>query len=378
MNSHRSTCSWRPAPSMFFLGLLAGSLAGCGSSHSTQPPAVANGTIAFVQDMRAEDLTPDGSTAVLTDLTSITGDFYLYDTATDVELLAGQTGDALFDFTTGISSNLRVSAIHAKPEEAGLWTAANGWLDLGNIYPVGCEYDQTTHDANQSGGWDVCADGSATVGLVWNGCNAEAFRWTDAGGAGTFIPLDILGVNSRATKIADDGSIAGGFADTALVDRWPAIWDASGAGFLIPSGGVFTDDSPGEVLSISSDGSMVAGIWNLEGFYWTQAAGVVKLGTVPGGQTYPNAIAADGQLIFGKTSEGFFDPSYPFVWTAATGMRSLNDILAANHIVIPPDITLDNVKAASADGSVLVGNAYDLTFRSYAFVLQLPVSAYGL
>ena len=358
--------------------LLLAALPACSSSNSTSAPATPNGSIAFTADMRAEDITPDGATAVFTDLTSINGDFHFYDTATDIHVLAGSTGDALFDFTTGIASNLRVSAIPGKPEQAGLWTSADGWLDLGNIYGTGCEYDQTTHDANQSGGWDISADGAVTVGLVWNGCNAEAFRWTDAGGTGTFIPLTLLGQNSRATKISDDGSLTGGFAQTAIVDRWPAIWHADGSGVLLDAGGVFTDDSPGEVLSISADGSMVAGTWNLEGFAWTQAGGVVKLGTPPGGQTFPNAIAANGQLIFGQSSDGLFDPAYAFVWTAAGGMRPLAPILAANHITIPPDLTLDNVKAASADGSVIVGNAVDAMFGSHAFVLQMPVSAYGL
>lgn len=353
-------------------------LSACSSSNSSSAPAQPLGTIAFVPGMRGEDLTPDGSLAVLTDLSSIDGDFYSYDTTSDVLALEGSTGDALFDFTTGISANLRVSAIHGKPEEAGLWTAGGGWLDLGNVHPVGCEYDAGTHAQNQGGGWDISADGTVTVGLLWNVCDAEAFRWTDAGGPGAFVPLDVLGQNSRATKISDDGSLAGGFAQTALVDRWPAIWDANGVGTLIPSGGVFTDDSPGEVLSISADGSLVAGTWALEGFLWTQAGGVVKLGTLPGGQTFPNTIAANGQLIFGQTSDGLFEPPYPFVWTAADGMRSLNTILAASGVVIPPDLTLDNVKAASTDGSVLIGSAYDQAFLPHTFILKLPVSAYGL
>lgn len=378
MSPQLRSAPWRCSPSPLFLGLLAGALGGCGSSHSTSAPATPNGTIVFLADTRAEDLTPDGGVALLTDLTSIDGAFSFYDTTNDLLVPEGQTGDALFDFTTGISSTLRVSAIHGKPEQAGLWSGAGGWIDLGNVYPTGCEYDATTHAQDQSGGWDISADGSVTVGLVWNGCDAEAFRWTDTGGAGTFVPLALLGTNSRATRISDDGSIAGGFASTSLVDRWPALWHADGTGLLLPSGGVFTDDSPGEVLSISADGTRVAGTWNLEGFTWTQADGVVKLGTLPGGRTFPNAIAANGQLIFGQTSDGLFDPSYAFVWTAASGMRSLAGIVAANGITVPAGLTLDNVKAVSSDGTIVLGNAVDAMFGSHAFVLVLPVSAYGL
>jgi hypothetical protein len=210
-----------------------------------------------------------------------------------------------------------------------------------------------------------------------------AFHWTSSSG---LVPLELLGASfpgssnpptNRATKIADDGSLIGGFAQTELVDRWPALWTPDGAGSLLPSG-VFSDDSPGEILSVSADGSRVAGIWNLEGFYWTPAAGVVRLGTVPGGQTFPNAIAAGGRLIFGKNQTGFFDPAAAFVWTETNGMRALGDIAASHGAILPPGLTLDNVLAASTDGSVVLGTAFDETFAFYTFVLQLPVSAYGL
>ncbi len=387
------TRTLRNAPSSFdfrivLLGLMAGTFAACSDSDDVvvTPPAPI-GSVTFLANLRAEDITPDGSTVLLTDVTSPAAAFHFYDTTSDTSMLMGEAGDALFNFVSGISSGLRVSAIHGKPENAGLWTEAGGWIDLGNIYPVGCEYDAMTHEQNQSGGWDVSADGTATVGLVWNVCVAEAFWWSDAGGPGAFVPLDVLGApfpgdtdppNNRATKIADDGSLAGGFAQTEMVDRWPAVWDPSGAGMLIPSGGMFTDDSPGEVLSISADGAMVAGTWNLEGFQWTQAGGVVKLGTPPGGRTFPNTIAADGELIFGQTSTGLFDPPFAFVWTVADGMQSLADILAVNGIAIPVGLTLDNVKAASTDGTIVVGNATDATFATSTFVLRLPVSAYGI
>jgi hypothetical protein len=365
------------------------------TAAGTASAAVGFGSLVFVPNMRAEDVTPDGNTALLTDANSTTADFYFYNLKTNTNTLKTSPGDALFNFASGISSTLRVSAIHGKPELAGMWDAG-GWADLGNIYPNGCEYDDVTHEQNQGGAFDISADGSVAVGLVWNLCDAQAFLWSDAVAGGSFIPLDLLGAgdpnnpgeppSSRATKVSDDGSVAGGFASVVAtvggnpywIDRWPAIWQADGTGMLIPSNGVFTDDSPGEVLSISADGSMVAGTWNFEGWYWTQAGGVVKLGTPAGGQTFPNAIAANGQLIFGGSSIGMFDPQFPFVWTAGGGILSLVDIATANGVEIPAGFYLDNVKAASADGTVLVGNAYDDFFTSYTFVLRLPVSVYDL
>jgi hypothetical protein len=335
------------------------------------------GSIAFVPDLVPVDLTPNGRTALLFDLfLSADGDTYFYDTVTDTLTFQTTVGPTIRCFPTGLSATKRISAIHGDPNEAGLWTSAGGWVDLGNVFPDGC-------GADQGAAWDVRADGAAAVGMLWNLCSGVAFHWTQASG---LMPLDLLGASfpgspspptNRATKIADDGSLVGGFAQTELTDRWPALWHPDGSGFLLPSG-TFTLDAPGEVLSVAADGSMVAGIWNLEGFYWTATEGVVRLGTPPGGQTFPNAIAANARLIFGKNQLGFFDPPAAFVWTRTNGMRSLADVATTHGAVIPPGVVLDNVLAASADGSIVLGSAFDDTFRFYTFVLSLPVSAYGL
>ena len=330
------------------------------------------------------DLTPDGSVALLTDLASANGDVYLYRVATGTLDLVTQAGSPLRDFVTGISATERVSALHDDPVQAGLWTAAGGWLDLGSTFPMGCGMDI-------SGAWDVSADGSVTVGVLWNGCAVEALRWSDASGTGVFTPMQVLGMpnigttlppDNRATVVSDDGAIAAGFAETELVDRWPALWDASGRGFLLDSGGLFPDDAPGEVLSISADGSFAAGIWNLDGFVWSAATGVIDIGRLPAflpfEPTFPNAVAADGALVFGGCGNGFFSIPAAFVWTAGGGMRSLEELAAANGVQIPSGLVLTNVLAASNDGEIVLGQGFDASFNTVSFVLRLPVSAYGL
>lgn len=383
---------FRPTRTLLVAGLLAGGLAAC--SDSTDPTPAPNGSLIVVPtaNMRAEDLSSDGKIVLLTDLTSASADFYFYDIAAGTNTLKGSAGDAMFDFTTGISNGQRVSAIHGKPEVAGLWQEATGWTDLGNIYPAGCEYDDVTHDQNQSGGWDVDSAGHSSVGLVWNGCNAEAFLWTDAGGAGNFVALDLMGSpysgdprppTNRATVISDDGSTLGGFAqDTAVVggitygiDRRPAMWTSNGIGSMVPSGGVFTDDCPGEVLAIAGNGSTVAGVWCNQAFLWSAATGTVNLTPTSGG--WGQAVALNGQLVFG-TSGGGFDPAVPFVWTQAGGVKSLVDIATANGITLPTNYYWQAVVAASADGTVVVGTMYDDMFNLYTVILKMPVSAYGL
>ena len=92
----------------------------------------------------------------------------------------------------------------------------------------------------------------------------------------------------------------------------------------------------------------------------------------PFANTYPQAIAANGQLIFGGSG------GQAFVWTAGSGTRKLQDIATAAGIEIPQGVVLLTVKAASADGTIVIGQAINAQLRAYAFVLKLPASAYGL
>ena len=387
---------WTALRSLLLVGLAVGTVAGCNEAEPAEPTPTPTGTLVLIPNYRAEDISSDGKTILLTDPASATADFYFYDIAAGTTTFKAAAGDAQFDFATGISNAGRVSAIHGKPENAGLWLQASGWQDLGNIYPTGCEYDDVTHDENQSGGWDIDSAGHTAVGLVWNVCNAEAFLWTDAGGAGGFVALDLLGDSTlaalgpvsppinRATVISDDGLTAGGFASESVnvggndywIDRRPALWTSNGAGSMIPSGGVYTDDCPGEVLAISGDGTRVAGVWCQKAWTWSAAGGVVDLSG--DGFGYGQAVALNGQLVFGSNAAGFFDPPVPFVWTQAGGVKSLLDIAAANDITIPANYYWEAIVAASADGTIVVGTVYDEAFNRYVYVMKLPVSVYGL
>jgi len=390
--THRWTSSLGALRSLVFVGLVAGAAGAC--SEATAPsPSLPAGTLTLIPNLRAEDISADGKTILLTDPASATADFYFYDMATKTSTLKGQAGDALFDFATGISNGGRVSAIHGKPENAGLWEQANGWLDLGGVYANGCIFDTDTGAQDLSSGWDIDSAGHTAVGLTWNDCNAEAFLWSDASGSGAFVPMDLIGdgdttsgrpASNRATVISDDGLLAGGFASqyanvggyTYWIDRRPALWTSNGAGSLIPSGGVYTDDCPGEVLAISADGSRVAGVWCQKAFTWSAAGGTIDLSG--DGFGYGQAVALNGQLVFGSNAASFFDPLEPFVWTQAGGVKSLTDIATANGITLPAGYYWQAVVAASADGSIVVGTVYDDTFQTATVVLQIPVSAYGL
>lgn len=364
-------------------------LAGC-SDASTGPSAATTVTprLDIVNAFYSVGLTPDGSRAAFE---SDAGDLYFYDTRTGALELKTYVGDLSFTVATGMSANGVVTALHGNPVQPAFWTENSDWTPLATPYHHGCF---SGYGEDTGGAWDVSADGNVIVGLLWNGCNASAFRW-DGAGNGIVTELQLLGENfpgntnpptNRATKVSADGQIAGGFAQTAQVDRWPAYWRADGTGALLTGG---PDGTPGEVLSISADGTMLAGYWGTDAFYWTQDVGTVIIGKLPDADpysdnTYVNAIAADGKLLFGTCGNVWFgNPPRAFVWTQGAGMRPLAEVAAAGGVTIPEGITLGNVMHASADGQVITGTATDGSGasafpRSVTFVLHLPKSAYGL
>lgn len=386
---------WRSLRPLVAAGLVAAALGACTDSDPNEPNEPETGSIVLIQNMRAEDISSDGSTVLLTDLDSPTADFYFHTVATGTTTFQAAAGDAAYDFATGISNGLRVSAIHGKPEEAGLWQQASGWLDLGNIYPNGCEYDDVTHEQNQGGAWDIDSAGLVAVGLLWNECHAEAFRWSN----GAFTALDLLGTGipddslpnvygtpaNRATVVSDNGEIAAGWASdtgsfggtTYYIDRRPAYWNANGAGTMISSNlPEFSPDAPGEVLAISGDGSRMAGVWNQKAWTWSAVGGVVNLSG--DGNGYAQAVARNGELVFGTNTAGFFDPPVPFVWSAATGVLSILDIAEANGVTIPENYWWEAISAVSADGTVIVGSVWDDMGNFNTYVLKLPADAYDM
>jgi uncharacterized membrane protein len=313
---------------------------------------------------------------VFEDLTSEAATVYYHDTITGETVEMVDVGDPSRTMATGVSNNGSLSALHDQPVQAGLWSEPTGWTDLGSPHAAGCGSDEI------SGAFDVSADGSVVVGLAWNGCSPDAFRWTESGG---FQSLQLLGTGfganpptNRATVVSDDGRIAAGFAQNGNIDRSAAIWNADGTGFMIDP---LNHDAPSEVLSISADGHQVAGVIGFDPFLWTPGTGIVTLPrlaiSLPGEPMFPNAMSADGSLIFGGVGDAFFSIPTAFVWSPAAGTRALADVMVAAGIELPEGTILNSVLGASADGTVLVGTAMDVDFFSKTFVVRLPPTAYA-
>ena len=263
------------------------------------------------------------------------------------------------------------------PTEAGLWSEATGWEKITSPFAAGCDMDN-------GGGFDVSDDGTIVVGLLWDGCVPAAFRWTAAGGVQV---LDILGepyegspnapVN-RASFVSGDGQVAGGFAAYGALDRSPARWTADGHGELLTPD---DHEQSGEVLAIDYDGSTLALLRGYDAYLWTETGGLVSLGRLksmlPTDPVYPNALSADGQVAFGGVGSEFFTVPSAFVWTEASGMRSVQEVAQAAGVVIDEGYWLTNVMAVSDDGTVLLGRTFDADFAVKTFVMHVPAGTWG-
>jgi hypothetical protein len=355
--------------------------AACGDSHTATPdapPVVADAApdadapvpgIAFVDYAVPVDVTPDGRTALFEDLTDHVG-VVLYDTVSNEGSEKTSAGDPARDFVTGISQDLRVSAIYGDPTNGAIWSEAGGWVAHAPQFDPGCDQDR-------SGAFDISDDGTAATGLMWNGCGAQAYRWSN----GTITLLQMLGTgdiaSNRGSAISRDGKVIAGFASNGALDRTPAVWHEDGTGELLDPAldGTDPDQAPGEVLSMNADGTMLAGTLGYDGFIWTRGTGIIRMTRIPdddpSNQIFTNAITDDGTLVFGGSGDPFLSIPSAFVWSERDGMRRLIDVARAAGITISDDTSLSNAVAASADGTVIIGQAtVGNSFKSY--ILRLP------
>jgi len=233
----------------------------------------------------------------------------------------------------------------------GLWTAA-GWQDLGHPRN-GC----TTIGNAWGSGWGINGMGNLVVGLAWTCSDAEGFVWTSKSGARSLgYPA---GHSSRASAISADSRTIVGFWEGDS-GRRPVRWVNFGKPdlFLGPN-------AMGEAYGVSSDGSQIVG-QNIPpkapsaiAYVYSDAAGVTYLGTLSGkatDQSFANSISDDGTVVgFSGNLRGYV----AFVWTATSGLQSLQTALNNLGANIPASITLTDALAISADGTTIVGNGLD-------------------
>lgn len=253
-------------------------------------------------------------------------------------------------------------------------------LDLGT-FPSARSFDS-------SAAMGVNMDGTVVVGasdLLVNGSRqTHAFRWTQGLGLTDLTPSGYGGFNgaSVAYDTDDAGNVVVGQIQVSASGfrafRWTLTDAATGAGTM-------TDLGPDSynATAVSGDGSVVGGVMRayetvngvasdfLHAMRWTQAGGATDLGVLPGRtRSLVTAMSLNGAILvgFSDTGAGGF-LSYPrryddnvsgdalaFRWTAATGMKDLNALLAAAGVDMA-GVVLRTAKSISEDGQYIGGEA---------------------
>lgn len=283
-----------------------------------------------------------------------------------------------------------VSSLAGGETHAVRWTAASGLLDLGML-----------PGHYSSAGQFISADGSVVAGESNSFAGTIGFRWTAGtgmvalgtlGGANSYVRAmssdgsTIVGGSTtvtndyrayrwtQATGIQDIGTLGGNFADAAAVSANGSVvvgnsatvagethafrWTAGGMTDLGVLGG-----NQSYANFVSADGNAVAGnsstaSGGYNGFHWTAGTGMVDIGTLGGTYSLVNAISSNGKVLVGQSTPDDIR-AQAFRWTQDAGIQSIEAWLADSGVTVSGSFLPTTALGVSADGSVVVGEAYD-------------------
>ena len=224
-------------------------------------------------------------------------------------------------------------------ENAGRWTQATGWVNLGGLGGIS--------GSSVSSGSAISADGSTVVGMAWiSAGTANAFRWTQATGMQS---LGSIAFSSRAIAISADAST-------------PVGWDTSPGGIRkacsFTSTGIVhvPGTSVSEAYGANYNASAIVGMSAKKGFLWTQAGGFVDLGVYPGSGGFENTIGLgvsdDGSTVVGTKTPNIAGKAW--IWRASSGLVDLHTYLLG----LGANVAGWDLRAAtgiSGDGNVIAG-----------------------
>lgn len=202
-------------------------------------------------------------------------------------------------------------------------------------------------------GTSISADGSTAAGEADIGGVGHAYTWRNG------VMTDLTpGGSGYVGGISADGSAVVGSIQSA---PQAVIWKNGVQNLL----GYLPGGSFSYGYGMSADGSVVSGQSQLSGgalhaFRWTQATGMVDLGSLAGqGNSFGMGVSADGSVIVGYTDTNAFR------WTQATGMVALDPLIGG---------TDSRGLGISSDGSTAVGySTVGGLLRATKWVSGIPI-----
>ena len=131
---------------------------------------------------------------------------------------------------------------------------------------------------------------------------------------------------------------------------------------------------------ISFDGSFTVGRahnrnGDWEAFLWSKEEGMIGLGDLPGGPpgieffSEAWAVSDDGSVVVGESHGHLGDEA--FIWTRETGMRSISDLIIEQGDDVSHWEKLDDARAISSDGSIIVGSGFPVDGGREAYLATI-------
>jgi probable HAF family extracellular repeat protein len=248
----------------------------------------------------------------------------------DMGTLFFQPGNSLGDSGSAVDINDAGQAVgfslvgSASPERhAFLWTQSGGMVDLGTLM----DSSSTARAVNANG--QVVGSSFTFADQV---IRSRAFSWTQAGG---MVALPTLGGSFNSASAVSDNGLVVGSSSTPNNLHHAVLWTPSGElvdlGVLggIGTGATAVNDS-GMVIG---DNFRVFALPEIpgapiiefpRGFVWTEASGMVDLGTLGGNFTLPRALNQNGVVV--GQSQNSAQNYHAFVWTPGDGMVDLGTL----------------------------------------------------
>jgi len=279
------------------------------------------------------------------------------------------TGLNLLDQAVGSSAFMQPFAGNT---HAFLWTGIEGMQDLGTL---GCP------DITGANGINLFGQvvGTSTIEPCPGGGQYRAFLWTKSEGMRDLGTLS-GGTFSLGNAINFFGQ-AVGYSDCLNCTGYHAfLWDIAGMQDLgtLPGGSFSAATGLNDFGSVvgNSDFAQSGGL--ADAFLWTHRERMSDLGTLPGGKWSSAAAINDfGEVVGGSDSatsvthnfkrqrngRATSNASHAFIWSAATGMRDLNDLI----IPVRSSWLLTDAHAINLQGQIVgIGT---INGQTHAFLL---------
>jgi len=231
-----------------------------------------------------------------------------------------------------------------------------------------------------SHGFDVSGDGTTVVGIsTGDGQLLYPFRWRD--GVMTNLSDDFPGSipTGYARAVNQDGNVVVGFI--ALPGASPPFRWTPG---LMQALDLPPTAAWGEALAVSPDGLKVAGRIAYsensgEAFFWQDGV-TIGLGDLPGGDldAEANGVSDTGTVVGTGKVTNFGPNRYEaFIWTAASGMRRLREVLETDFNVNLAGWILSQANGVSADGLTIAGTGTNPLGKQEAWIAHIGCARAG-